>query len=395
MNHPEPLSAPSLPQPVQDALQRGNLVEAIKLMRAGTGLGLKETKDALEAYMRGEPPAAGFAPKALPVGAPLPAQVQEALDQGNKIEAVRRLRGLTGMGLKEAKDAVEGVDDDALPGASEGLSPGQVRGSNGLWWWLVALAMLGLAAFVLLGCASTPPAPVAELAPSGRLKAAINFGNPILAVRMPDGSPRGVSVDLSNELGRRLGVPVELVTFTSAGKVVEAVKDAQVDIAFVAIDPVRGADMLQTPPYVIIEGAYLVRNDSPIQRNEDVDQAANRVVVGNGSAYDLYLSRELKAAKLVKAPTSPAVTDVMVAQNIEVAAGVKQQLEADAKRVAGLRLLPGRFMVINQAMGLPKGREAGARYLAAFIEEMKASGFVAQALARHGIEGAAVAPPSR
>jgi len=190
-------------------------------------------------------------------------------------------------------------------------------------------------------------------------------------------------------------VPVELVTFTSAGKVVEAVRDAQVDIAFVAIDPVRGADMLQTPPYVIIEGAYLVRQDSPIRRNEDVDQAANRIVVGNSSAYDLYLTRELKAAKLVKAPTSPAVTDVMVAQNVEVAAGVKQQLEADAKRVGGVRLLPGRFMVINQAMGLPKGREAGARYLAVFVEEMKASGFVAQALARHGIEGAAVAPPSR
>ncbi len=278
------------------------------------------------------------------------------------------------MGLKEAKDAVEGVGDDALPGASEGLSPGQVRGSNGLWWWLVALAVLGLAAFVLLGCASTPPAPIAELAPSGRLKAAINFGNPILAVRMPDGSPRGVSVDLSNELGRRLGVPVELVTFTSAGKVVEAVKDAQVDIAFVAIDPVRGADMLQTPPYVIIEGAYLVRNDSPLRRNEDVDQAANRVVVGNGSAYDLYLRRELKAAKLVKAPTSPAVTDVMVAQNIEVAAGVKQQLEADAKRVGrapaagalygdqpghgpaqgarGRRALPGGFCRGDEGLGL-------------------------------------------
>jgi len=401
MTPPEPLSAPSLPQPAQDALQRGNLVEAIQLMRAGTGLGLKETKDALEAYLRGEAPAGGFAPKALPAGAPLPAQVQEALDQGNKIEAVRRLRGLTGMGLKEAKDAVEagrtGLDTDTDtgmgPGASEGLSPGQVRSSNGLWWWLAALAVLALAAFVLLGCATKPPAPIAELAPSGKLKAAINFGNPILAIRLPDGSPRGVSVDLSNELGRRLGVPVELVTFTSAGKVVEAVRDAQVDIAFVAIDPVRGADMLQTPPYVIIEGAYLVRNDSPIRRNEDVDQAAHRVVVGNGSAYDLYLSRELKAARLVKAPTSPAVTDVMVAQNLEVAAGVKQQLEADAKRLAGLRLLPGRFMVINQAMGLPKGREAGARYLAAFVEEMKASGFVAAALSRHGIEGAAVAPP--
>ena len=257
------------------------------------------------------------------------------------------------------------------------------------------LILAAMTAAVLAACATRPAPPVAELAPSGRLRAAINFGNPILAVRAADGSPRGVSVDLSNELGKRLGVPVELVTFNSAGKVVEAVRDAQVDIAFVAIDPVRGAEMLQTPAYVIIEGAYLVRKDSPLQRNEEVDQAANRVVVGNGSAYDLYLTRELKAAKLVKAPTSPAVTDVMVAQNIEVAAGVKQQLEADAKRVPGVRLLPGRFMVINQAMGLPKGREAGARYLTGFVEEMKRSGFVAQALARHGIEGAAVAPPSR
>jgi polar amino acid transport system substrate-binding protein len=403
MTSPEPFTASpgntpahTLPQPVQDALQRGQLVEAIKLMRAGTGLGLKETKDALEAYMRGEPLAAGFAPQALPGGAPLPAQVREALDQGNKLEAIRRLRGLTGLGLKEAKDAVEAAGAGARRGAGQSaeLSPGQVRNSNGIWWWLAALAVLALGAFALLGCASVPAAPAAELAPSGKLRAAINFGNPILAVRAVDGSPRGVSVDLSNELGKRLGVPVELVTFNSAGKVVEAVRDAQVDIAFVAIDPVRGAEMLQTPAYVIIEGAYLVRNDSPIRRNEEVDQAANRVVVGNGSAYDLYLSRELKAAKLVKAPTSPAVTDVMVAQNIEVAAGVKQQLEADAKRVPGVRLLPGRFMVINQAMGLPKGREAGARYLTAFVEDMKASGFVAQALARHGIEGAAVAPPS-
>jgi polar amino acid transport system substrate-binding protein len=402
MIEPTPLSAPSLPQPVQDALQRGNLVEAIQLMRAGTGLGLKETKDALEAYLRGEPPGAGFAPKALPAGSPLPAQVQEALDQGNKIEAVRRLRGLTGMGLKEAKDAVEaggigpGTDVDEGSGTSEGLSPGQVSNSNGLRWWLAGLAVLALAAFALLGCASAPPVSATELAPSGKLKAAINFGNPILAVKdAATGEPRGVSVDLSRELGRRLGIPVELVTFNSAGKVVEAVRDAQVDIAFVAIDPVRGADMLQTPPYVIIEGAYLVRNDSPIRRNEEVDQAANRIVVGNGSAYDLYLTRELKAARLVKAPTSPTVTDVMVAQNIEVAAGVKQQLQADARRLPGLRLLPGRFMVINQAMGLPKGRDNAARYLESFIEEMKASGFVAQALARHGIEGAAVAPPGR
>ena len=246
----------------------------------------------------------------------------------------------------------------------------------------------------MTGCASQGPAPVAELAPTGTLRAAINFGNPILASRAPGtNEPRGVSVDLAHELGRRLGVPVELVPFTAAGKVVEAVTAAQVDIGFVAIDPVRGAGMLQTSPYVEIEGAYLVRNDSPIRCNEEVDRAGNRVAVGNGSAYDLFLTRELKNAKLVKAPTSPAVTDLFVAQQLEVAAGVKQQLQADARRLPGLRLLDGRFMVIRQAMGLPKGREAGYRYVDAFVEEMKASGFVAQALARHGIEGAAVAPP--
>jgi polar amino acid transport system substrate-binding protein len=161
----------------------------------------------------------------------------------------------------------------------------------------------------------------------------------------------------------------------------------------VAIDPLRGRDMLQTNPYVIIEGAYLVAADSPIRRNEDVDGAGVRIAVGKGSAYDLYLSRNLKQAQIVYAPTSPAVTDLFIAQKLDAAAGVKQQLEADAKRLPGLRVLDGRFMVIQQAMATPLGREAGAAYLNRFIEEMKASGFVEQALARHGIEGALVAPP--
>lgn len=252
--------------------------------------------------------------------------------------------------------------------------------------------VLGLV-FLLAGCASPPAVPLAELAPGGRLRAAINFGNPILAVKdAVSGEPRGVSVDLSRELGRRLGVTVELVTFASAGKVVEAVKAVQVDLAFIAIDPVRGADMLQTPPYVVIEGAYLVRQNSPIRSNAEVDRTGIRIAVGQGSAYDLYLSREAKAATLVRAPTSPAVVDFFLAQGLDVAAGVRQQLQADAQRLPGLRLLDGRFMLIQQALAVPKGRDAGARYLSAFIEEMKASGFVAAALARHGIEGALVAP---
>ena len=233
---------------------------------------------------------------------------------------------------------------------------------------------------------------VRALAPDGRLRAAINFGNPILANKdAKTGEPVGVSVDLARELGRRLNVPVDLVTFTAAGKVVEAVTANEVSIAFVAIDPQRAVSTFYTAAYVVIEGAYLVRNDSPLKANEEVDRAGIRVAAAKGSAYDLYLSRELKNAKITHAPTSQAVTDTFLAQNLEVAAGVKQQLQMDAARVPGLRLLPGRFMVINQAMGTPISRAAAGEYLKAFIEEMKATGFVAASLERHGIKGAAVA----
>lgn len=256
------------------------------------------------------------------------------------------------------------------------------------------------AGLLLAGCATGPAAPSAaaakaDLAAAGRLRAAINFGNPVLARRGADGTPGGLSVDLVREAARRLDLAYELVTFNSAGAVVDAVKARSVDLAFVAIDPVRGADMDYTAPYVIIEGAYAVRNGSPLLRNEDVDRAGTRVAVGRGSAYDLFLTREAKQATLVRVATSPVVVDEFLAQGLDVAAGVKQQLEADAKRVGGVRLLPGRFMVIEQAMAVPKGRHAAQAWLSAFIEEMKAGGFVAEALKRHGVEGALVAPPRR
>ena len=231
------------------------------------------------------------------------------------------------------------------------------------------------------------------LAPTGTLRASINLGNPILANRGADGHPFGVSIDLARGLGRLLGVEVELVVFDTAAKSVEAVTQEQADFGFFAVDPARGAGIHFTAPYVLIEGAYLVRNDSPLQDNAEVDRPAHRVVVGQGSAYDLYLSRALKQAQILRSPTSPTVVDTFIAEGAEVAAGVKQQLEADALRVGGVRLLPGRFMVIQQAMGLPKSRgEAAAALLRAYVEDMKASGFVAQALQRHGIQGASVAP---
>ncbi len=240
---------------------------------------------------------------------------------------------------------------------------------------------------------SAPAAVIADLAPRGKLRAAINFGNPILATReATTGEARGVSIDLSRQLAKYLGVPVELVLYPAAGKVVEGLRSDAWDIAFVAIDPARAVDMDFTPPYVVIEGAYLVPQESPIRSNAEVDREGVRVAVGAGSAYDLYLLRELRKAQIVRAPTSPAVVDMMVEQKFEVAAGVKQQLEADAKRIPGVRLLDGRFMVINQAMATPKGRPSGLRYLAAFVEEMKSSGFVAAALAKHNIEGVTIAP---
>lgn len=231
-------------------------------------------------------------------------------------------------------------------------------------------------------------------APTGTLRASINLGNPILANKHPQtGEPFGVSIDLARALAQRLGVGVELVVFDTAAKSVEAVRGGQADIGFFAIDPLRGEGIAFTPPYVLIEGAYMVPQSSAIRSNDEVDRPGVRVAVGKGSAYDLFLTRELKQAEIVRAPSSPKVVDVFVEQMLEVAAGVKQQLEADQQRFAGYRLLPGRFMVIQQAMGLPQSRGAeGAQALTAFVQEMKSSGFVAEALRRHGIQGASVAP---
>jgi len=257
-------------------------------------------------------------------------------------------------------------------------------------------AVLLLIGALLPSCATVPTVPPgarSELAPAGKLRAAINFGNPVLAQKDPaTGEPRGVSVDLARELGRRLAVPVELVTFDAAGKVFEALKTGAWDVAFMAIDPTRASEISFTPPYVVIEATYLVPADSPLRTIEEVDRDGVRVAVGNKSAYDLYLTRTLKRAQLVRVPTSPAAIDVFLKDKLEAAAGVKQPLVQFAKTNPNVRVLDGRFMAIEQAMGTPRGREAGARYLRQFIEEMKASGFVAKGLERSGQGDATVAP---
>jgi polar amino acid transport system substrate-binding protein len=234
-----------------------------------------------------------------------------------------------------------------------------------------------------------------DLAPTGKLRAAINLGNSVLAqTDEATGKPKGITPDLSNELGKRLGVPVELVTFNAAGKVFEAVKSNAWDIAFVAIEPVRAAEIEFSAPYVIIEGTYMVPMDSPLKAIADVDRPGVRIAVGVGSAYDLYLTRTIKNATVVRASMGggKAMIDMFVNDKLEVAAGVKQPLVAYAKDHPEVRVMDGHFMEIQQAMGTPKGRLAGAAYLRAFVEDMKASGFVADAIKRSN-QSAAVAPP--
>ena len=227
-----------------------------------------------------------------------------------------------------------------------------------------------------------------DLAPTGTLRASINLGNIVLAQGTPD-NPGGVTPELARELGKRLGVPVALSCFDAAGKAFEALKAGKVDIVFLAIEPVRAAEIEFTAPYVIIEGVYMVPKDSALQTPADVDRPGIRIGVNKASAYDLFLTRSLKNATLERSEDGASL---FIDKKLDAAGGVKQALQAFAKGRADVRLIPERFMEIRQAMGTAKGRLAGAAYLRAFIEEMKASGFVADALKRSGQLDATVAP---
>ena len=257
--------------------------------------------------------------------------------------------------------------------------------------------LVTLAALVLAACVTPDVVPsnvARDLAPSGTLRAAINsatrYGAPRAGAR---GARRGVSVDLARELARRAGVPLELVPYDAAGKVTGDVRSGRWDIAFVARDPQRAQDIEFTDPYVVIEGGYLVPTSSPIQTIENVDRPGVRIAVSRGSAYDLFLSRGvIRNATLVRGASPQASIDQFVAERMDALAGVKAVLVDYAQTHPGYRVLPGRFMVIEQAMALPRGRPLAARYLREFVDEMKASGFVAASLTKSGQKEALVAP---
>jgi polar amino acid transport system substrate-binding protein len=250
--------------------------------------------------------------------------------------------------------------------------------------------------FVTSAVASVPESVRNELAPTGTLRAAINYNNPLLATRDPaTGELSGMAVDLSKELAQRVGVPLQLIPVDAAGKITGSAKTNTWDIGYLAIDPLRANDIDFTAAEAELEGTYLVPAGSPLQRIEDLDRDGVRIAVTGKSAYDLFLTRELRHAQLVRAENTPQSFDLMVQQKLDAVAGVKTALNTASRGIPGSRVLAGHFMTIPQAAALPKGRPAAVRYVSEFIEEMKASGFVAAALKKYGLgpDDAIVAPP--
>src|SRR5712691_6243106 len=260
----------------------------------------------------------------------------------------------------------------------------------------VSIAMGLVAAILLTSCvamAQVPPAARTDLAPTGKLRAGINYGNFILAKKDPSsGESGGVAIDLTRELGRRLSVPVEIVAYDSVATMVDAAKTGAWDIAFLGADPARAGEISFTAAYLEIEATYLVPAGSPLRSIEDVDREGVRVAAPARAAYELFLSRSLQRAQLVRAPNGDAAIELFTTGKVEALAGLRQGLVGLAEKHPGSRILDGQFFGVQQAVGVPKGREAGIQYLRGFVEEAKVSGLVARAIEKTGARGVSVAP---
>ena len=227
-----------------------------------------------------------------------------------------------------------------------------------------------------------------DVAPSGKLRVGLNYQNFLLVGGDgPDGEPRGVAPDLARELARRLEVPTEYVRFDTAGKLFDAVKAGQCDVGFLGNEPQRASEVAFTDPYLEIPVTFLVPEGSPIRAIADVDRKGVRIAVSERSAYDLYLSRNLKQAEIVRAPGIPASFDWFVERKLEALAGLKPKLVEENARLPGSRILEGQITGVQQSIAAPRGRDAAARYLREFVADVKRSGFVAAAIARNGARG--------
>jgi polar amino acid transport system substrate-binding protein len=236
------------------------------------------------------------------------------------------------------------------------------------------------------------PAVIADLAPTGKLRLGINYSNFLLTAKDPvTGEGRGIAIDLGRELGRRLGVSVEVVGYPSPGELADAAGKGVWDVGFLGAEPKRANEIDFTAAYVEIEATYLVPPDSPLQSIADVDHEGVRIAVPAKSAYELYLSRTLKHAKLVLEQGADNAFRRFVGDKLEALAGLKPRLVTDHDKLPGSRIIEGRFTAVQQAAGTPRGRAAGAAYLREFIEDVKATGLVARTIETNGVRGLTVA----
>jgi len=237
------------------------------------------------------------------------------------------------------------------------------------------------------------PAVRAVLTPTGTLRVGINLGNFLLTAKDPlTGEYRGIAVDLGRELGRRLGAPVEIVSYPTPGELADAAASGAWDVGFLGAEPHRAKEIVFTAAYVEIEATYLVPPGSPLSAIADVDHGGIRIAVPEKSAYELYLSRTLKHAQLARTRGGDAAFKLFVEDKLDALAGLKPRLMKDRENLPGSRILDGRFTAVQQAIGIPKGRDAGANYLSAFVEDIKASGLVARTIDENGVRGLSVAP---
>jgi polar amino acid transport system substrate-binding protein len=235
----------------------------------------------------------------------------------------------------------------------------------------------------------------AELVPTGTLRVALNMSNFLLtATDSVTGEPCGVAADLGRELGQRLGVPVTLLPYPNPGALADAAPTEVWDVGFIGAEPQRAHVIDFTAAYVEIEATYLVPPGSPLQAIAEVDRPGVRIAVPDRSAFELYLSRNLQHAQLVRVHGADNAFQRFVADQLDALAGLRPRLVTDQEALPGSRLLAGNFTAVQQAAGTPKGRPAGAQYLRAFIEDIKATGLVARTIARHNVRGLTVAPPA-
>ncbi len=263
---------------------------------------------------------------------------------------------------------------------------------------MIRLTTVLIGAMLMTSCASTPqisPAARADLAPTGKLRAGINFQNVLLTTKDPNGEPGGVAVELARELARRLNVPLEIVPYPSAGAMADAVKTGAWDVAVLADEPQRAKEIAFAGALTEIEATYLVPAGSKLRSVDEADKPGVRIVVGAKSAYDLYLSRNLKQAQLVPITGNAAALKHFTSEKLDALAGLKPVLLEYASQLPGSRVLDGRFSVVRHTAGTIRGRDAGAAYLREFVEDAKASGLVAQWIEKSGVKGLSVAPPEK